>query len=187
MNSINKLRKIYHLKHVERMNSVLKRKESSAEHSWSCLILADYFLSQMNEDIDRLKVYELLMYHDVIEIEAGDIPIHHVEERKNKKEKEQKAFVKIKENFPEELKEKFSKLFEEFEEQKTKEAKFARAVDRLDALIHEMDYKVDWKEWTEEMVRRFYQEEIKDFPIIKEAFEKILKYVVKEGYYDQAA
>ncbi len=185
MKSINQLRKLYHLKHVERMNSVLGRKESSAEHTWSCLILADYFLNQMNEKIDRLKVYELLLYHDVVEIEAGDIPIHHVKERENKKEKEQKAFEKVKKDFPPELKEKFTKLFKEFEEQKTKEAKFARAVDRLDALIHEMDYKEDWKGWTEKQVRKFYEEEIKDFPIIKEAFEKILKYVVEEGYYEQ--
>jgi putative hydrolases of HD superfamily len=186
MNSINKLRKIYHLKHVDRANSVLERKESSAEHSWSCLILADYFLSQMkDENIDRLKVYELLMYHDVVEIEAGDVPIHHVEERKNKEAEEIKAFEILKEEFPLELKEKFNKHFWEFEKLETREAKFAKAIDRMDALIHEMDYKVDWKDWTEEMVRRFYQEEIKDFPIIKESFEKILKYVVKEGYYDQ--
>jgi SAM-dependent methyltransferase len=26
--------------------------------------------------LDKLKVYELLMYHDVVEIEAGDMPLH---------------------------------------------------------------------------------------------------------------
>ena len=138
MESINQLRKLYRLKHIERMNTVLNRKESSAEHSWSCMILADYFLNLMEGRkkkgksmiIDRLKVYELLMYHDVIEIEAGDVPIHHVKERENKKEKEQKAFAIIKEDFPEALKEKFAKLFQEFEEQKTVEARFARAIDR---------------------------------------------------------
>ena len=185
MKSINQLRKLYHLKHVERMNSVLKRKESSAEHSWSCLILADYFLSQMKEDINRLKVYELLLYHDVVEIEAGDIGLTDLEGRKGKKENEKKAMLKLKKEFPPLIKEKFEKLFNEFEEQKTKEAKFAIAVDKMDALIHEMDYKEDWKGWTEENVRMFYEEKIKDFPIIKEAFEKILKYVVEEGYYDQ--
>ena len=85
MEEINKLRRLYHLKHVDRFNSVLKRKESSAEHSWSCLILADYFLNLMKDrDIDRLKVYELLLYHDVVEIEAGDIGLLETEKRKDK-------------------------------------------------------------------------------------------------------
>ena len=61
MEDLQKLRKLYHLKNVERANTVKDRKESSAEHSWSCLILADYFLTKMqNHHLDRLKVYELL-------------------------------------------------------------------------------------------------------------------------------
>lgn len=192
MDQLHKLRKLYRLKNIERANTVLSRKESSAEHTWSCLLLADYFLSQVknsqtknnqNKKLDRLKVYELLLYHDLIEIEAGDIPIHHVEERKHKQEKEQKAFASMKEQFPEVLKEKFSRLFQEFEEQKTSEAKFARAVDRIDALIHELDYKKDWKGWNEAKVRQFYQEEIKNVPIIKAAFEKIISYAQKQGYF----
>lgn len=204
MDQIHKLRKLYRLKNIERANTVLSRKESSAEHSWSCLLLADYFLSQVknsqikedkdksnrdqgesnnkDKNLDRLKIYELLLYHDLIEIEAGDIPIHHVEERKHKQEKELKAFASMKEQFPEVLKEKFSRLFQEFEEQKTPEAKFARAVDRIDALIHELDYKKDWKGWNEAKVRQFYQEEIKDVPMIKAAFEQILSYAREQGY-----
>ena len=204
MDQLHKLRKLYRLKNIERANSVLSRKESSAEHTWSCLLLADYFLSQVknsqikaskdksNQDkdqtkdkkLDRLKIYELLLYHDLIEIEAGDIPIHHVEERKHKQEKEQKAFASMKKQFPEVLKEKFSHLFQEFEDQKTPEAKFARAVDRIDALIHELDYKKDWKGWNEAKVRQFYQEEIKDVPIIKAAFEQILSYAREQGYFN---
>lgn len=204
MDQIHKLRKLYRLKNIERANTILSRKESSAEHSWSCLLLADYFLSQVknsqikedkdksnrdqgesnnkDKNLDRLKIYELLLYHDLIEIEAGDIPIHHVEERKHKQEKELKAFASMKEQFPEVLKEKFSRLFQEFEEQKTPEAKFARAVDRIDALIHELDYKKDWKGWNEAKVRQFYQEEIKDVPMIKAAFEQILSYAREQGY-----
>src|SRR3989338_9823875 len=127
MEDLQKLRKLYHLNNVERANTVKDRKESSAEHSWSCLILADYFLTKMqNHHLDRLKVYEMLMYHDVVEIEAGDIPIHHTERRKNKKENEKKALAKLKEQIPVELKNKFVSLFEEFEEEQTEEAKFAQ-------------------------------------------------------------
>jgi putative hydrolases of HD superfamily len=186
MEEINKLRKLYQLKNVERQSTVGKRKESSAEHSWSCLILADYFLNRLkNNALDRLKVYELLMYHDVVEIEAGDTPIHHEEERKNKKELELKAAHKLKESFPEEIKSKFINLFTEFEEQETKEAKFAKAIDALDALMHFLDDKKAWKGWTEEMVRKFHGHYVEQFPELKESFDKMLEFCNQEGYFDQ--
>ena len=189
MEEITKLRKLYGLKKVYRANSVEKRKESSAEHSWSCLILADYFLNITDIKLDRLKVYELLMYHDVVEIEAGDTPLHKIEERKDQKEKELKALNKLKHELPRELKAKFVKLVNEFEENKTKEAKFAQAIDKLDAEIHELDYKKDWKGWTEEFLRKEKEIYFKEFPKIKQAFEKITNYLkenkqprLKSGY-----
>jgi putative hydrolases of HD superfamily len=185
MESIQKLRKFYELKHVERAGPVGNRKESSAEHSWSCLILADYFLSIMDEDLDRLKVYELLMYHDVVEIETGDTPIHHVEERLGKKEKEKVASHILKDHMPKVLGDKFIRLFEEFEARETKEAKFAKAIDALDALIHFLDYKESWKGWSEEMVRKFHGSKVVAFKETKEAFEKLVVYCREKGFFDQ--
>jgi len=186
METINKLRTFYHLKNVERACSVGGRKESSAEHSWSCLILADYFLTIMkDQSLDRLKIYEMLMYHDVVEIETGDIPIHHEEERRGKKEKELEALHKIKKEIPQALQQKFVDLFLEFEERKTPEAQFAKAIDSFDALIHEIDYKKDWQGWTEEMVRKFHGKNIKHFPEIEEAFDKLLDFCKKESFFDQ--
>ena len=185
MEEINKLRKLYQLKNVSRACSVQGRKESAAEHSWSSLILADYFMSIMKEKLDRLKVYELLMYHDVVEIESGDIPIHHEDKRENKKEVEMKAMIKLKENFPEIMKEKIWKLFIEFEEQKTREAKFAKAVDFFDAELHELDYKEDWKGWTEEMLRKYKSASFAEFPELSEQFDRMMKYCHEEGYFNE--
>lgn len=185
MEEIIKLRKLYGLKKVYRANSVENRKESSAEHSWSCLILADYLLNITNIKLDRLKVYELLMYHDVVEIEAGDTPMHKHEERKNQKEREQKALNKLKNEVPKELKTKFVNLVNEYEENKTMEAKFAQAIDKLDAQIHELDYKKDWKGWTEKFLRDEKEKYFREFPKIKQAFEKITDYAKKSGYFDQ--
>ena len=186
MENINKLRRLYHLKNVERTTSVKTRKESSAEHSWSCLILADYFLNTMQDSsLDRIKVYELLMYHDVVEIESGDTCISKVEERKNKEEKERLAAEKLKNEFPEVLKNKFIKLFNEFEEQKTKEARFAKAIDQLDAEIQVLDYKEDWKGWTEEFLRSKKLPLFEEFPEILTMFESFLKYAKEHGYFNQ--
>jgi len=185
MEEITKLRKLYGLKKVYRSNSVENRKESSAEHSWSCLILADYFLNITELKLNRLKVYELLMYHDVVEIEAGDTPLHKEQERKDQKERELKALNKLKNEIPKELKAKFVNLVNEFEENNTKEAKFAQAIDKLDAEIHELDYKEDWKNWTEEFLKEEKEKYFKEFPKIKQAFEKITNYLKENGYFDQ--
>ncbi|MCC7574778.1 HD domain-containing protein [Candidatus Woesearchaeota archaeon] len=149
MEDIHKFRIFNKLKTVYRFNSVEDRKESTAEHSWSCLILADFFLSRNNFNLDRLKVYELLMYHDVVEIEAGDSPLHPEIKRLDKSEKEKKAMKLLHTELPTPLNNKFLKLFTEYEEQKTLESKFAKAIDALDAEIHELDYKQDWKGWSE--------------------------------------
>ena len=55
MEKINQFRTFNKLKTVYRFNSVDDRKESSTEHSWSCLILADFFLTQMDHNLDQLK------------------------------------------------------------------------------------------------------------------------------------
>jgi putative hydrolases of HD superfamily len=70
MEIIKRLNKIYELKSVYRFTSVDDRKESVAEHSWSSLILADYFMTTMDIELDKIKVYELIMYHDLAEIET---------------------------------------------------------------------------------------------------------------------
>lgn len=141
MEEIIKFKKFNELKKVYRFNSVGDRKESSAEHSWSSLMLADFFLNQMELKIDRLKVYELLMYHDVIEIETGDVPLDPYNSREGKKENEFKGMHILKDKLPKSMRDKFVELFTEFEEHKTIEAQFAIAIDKMDAIIHEIDLR----------------------------------------------
>ncbi len=185
MQDITKLRKLYELKRVYRENSVGGRKESSAEHSWSTMMLADYFFEAIKPDIDRQRVFELLLYHDLVEIESGDVPIHQEEKRKNKKETELKAMKKLKEEIPKEIRQRFEEMFIEFEELKTPEARFAKAVDRMDALIHELDNKEDWKGWDEAMVRKYFEKHISDYPKIRKMFEELVSFIREEGYFEQ--
>ncbi len=183
MDEINNIRKLYQLKNVDRFNSVGNRKESSAEHSWSCLVLADYFMSKEDIKLDRMRVYELLMYHDLVEIEAGDTPLHLNGDGKEKNGRELKAFNKLKEEIPASSKDKYSAMFKEFEERKTQEAKFAHAIDKLDAIIHELDHKKDWEGWTEEFLRSKKEKYFKDFPGIMAMFERIVDYCLEEEYF----
>ncbi len=183
MDELQRLRKFYELKRVERANSVGGRKESSAEHSWSCLILADYFMSEMDLKLDRLKVYELLMYHDLVEIEAGDVCISKEELRRDKKEKETKALHCLKDKIPASLKKKLVDLFEEFEGEKTVESRFAKAIDTLDGTIHQLDNKGDWKGWTEDFLRKKKEHLFQEFPPLKEIFEEAIVYAKQEKFF----
>ncbi len=182
MENINKLRKLYKLKEVYRAGPVKDRGESTAEHTWSCLILADYFL-QKEKDLDKAKVFELLIYHDVVEIETGDVAIHHEEARLNKVEQEKLAAEKISKELPILIGFRFADLFKEFEDGLTKEAKFAKAIDKLDALIHFLDYPSYWKGWSEEKIRKYHGKAISEVKSISEAFEVILQYVKERDYY----
>lgn len=181
---INKYRIFNKLKSVYRAASVDNRKESSAEHSWGCLILADFFLSKIDQKIDRLRVYELLMYHDVVEIESGDMPINLNLSDAHKKDLEHNGAKKLAEKMPNVLAEKFRAMFSEFENQKTVESRFARAIDVLDAEIHELDYKQDFKGWTEEFIREKKAALFEEFPALKEVFNEVLEYMTKEGYFE---
>ena len=125
------------------------------------------------------------MYHDVVEIEAGDTPLHPQIKRENKVQKEEDAKQLLQQNLPTPLNNKFLNLFNEFEEQKTIEARFAKAIDALDAQIHELDYKEDWKVWSEEFLvnkkSRFFEE----FPQINKVFYELVDYLRENNYFNQ--
>ncbi len=185
--AIHSLRAIYRLKKVERSNSVDRRKESPAEHSWSCLVLADFFMNKLsskaNYQFDRLKVYELLMYHDLVELETGDVCLSDELGRKGKPEKERAAMQKLRKELPNG--DKLHKLFTEFEQGKTKEAQFARAIDAFDSQIHEMDYKKDWKGWTAEFLIKKKRHYFDPFPEMQKVFDELIDWLTKEGFFEQ--
>ncbi len=148
-------------------------------------MLADYFMSRMKHKLDRLKVYELLMYHDIVEIEAGDIALDPNTETNNKTKKEMLAAKKLKEILPNPINQKFWKHFNEFEAQNTPEARFAKAIDTYDAIIHEIDFKSDWKGWSKEFLLSKKAKYFEEFPELKESFHKTLAYLEVEGYFEK--
>lgn len=181
---IYKFRVFNKLKSVYRKNSVDLRKESSSEHSWSCLLLADFFLSKMELRIDKIKVYELLMYHDILEIELGDTPLQPNTTVDDKKTEED-ALNKLCKQLPSHLNVKFLSLFKEFKEQKTREAKFAKLIDSLDPIIHELDYKEDWKDWSKDFFVQEKSKYFKDFQDLMPIFNELLDYLTENNYFDK--
>jgi 5'-deoxynucleotidase YfbR-like HD superfamily hydrolase len=72
MKELEQLKKLMHLKSVERAGEVDKRKESTADHVYGGIILAEHFLKKIKEPLDETKILKLLLYHDLVEIETGD-------------------------------------------------------------------------------------------------------------------
>ncbi len=183
MEDVHKFRLVNKLKQVYRMSSLPGRKESAAEHSWACIVLADFLLPRISRKLDRLKVFELLLYHDVVEVYAGDVAVHPGVGSDGKQERELLAAKRLKEDLPKSINNKFFSLFEEFEKQESWEARFARAVDALEPVIHELDYKDDWKVWSEKFLREKKESYFRDFPELRELFEDIIVFVKENDYF----
>ena len=106
------------------------RNENDAEHAWHMAIMAYLLREYANEEIDITKVMLMCLIHDIVEIEAGDTYAYDTEKLKTQKAREDAAKEKLYSLLPEDQKQEFIALFDEFEEYKTPEARYAHAMDK---------------------------------------------------------
>ena len=123
------------------------RNENDAEHSWHMAIMAYLLKEYANEEIDILKVILMCLIHDIVEIDAGDTYAYDRLALQTQKLREKLAKERIFSILPEDQKEDLTALFDEFEENKSPEAKFAHAMDNLQPLIlNNSNNGGDWRE-----------------------------------------
>ena len=123
------------------------RNENDAEHAWHMAIMAYLLKEYSNESVDIGKVMLMCLIHDIVEIDAGDTYAYDAESLKTQKAREDAAKDRIFSILPEEQKDELIKLFDEFEEFKTAESKFAHAMDNLQPLIlNNSNGGGDWRE-----------------------------------------
>ncbi|MEE1008703.1 MAG: HD domain-containing protein [Agathobacter sp.] len=123
------------------------RKENDAEHAWHMAIMTILLSEYANEEIDVLKTITMLLIHDIVEIDAGDTYAYDEEGKKTQREREEKAAERIFGLLPEEKGEYFRNLWEEFEEYKTPEAKFAHTMDNIQpAMLNAASGGESWRE-----------------------------------------
>ncbi|MCI9040425.1 HD domain-containing protein [Dubosiella newyorkensis] len=120
-------------KGIERKTLTLKgeRFENDAEHAWHAALMAILLQEHANEEIDLLKTVTMLLIHDLVEIDAGDTYAYDEKGQENHYEKEYKAAKRIYGLLPEDQRKYLMGLWEEFEAQKTPEARFARTIDNF--------------------------------------------------------
>lgn len=127
------------------------RKENDAEHAWHMAIMALVLSEYANTPVDLLKTISMILIHDVVEIDAGDTYAYDEEGKKSQKEREQRAADRIFGMLPGEQADKFRGLWEEFENQETDEAKFAKVMDNIQPMM--LNAATDGKSWIEHCVK----------------------------------
>jgi putative hydrolase of HD superfamily len=142
------------LKNVLRKTILMdrSRRENSAEHSWhialTVLILSEY---TKDSDVDLFRVMKILLVHDLIEIDAGDTYCYDDQGRKDQGRREKKAADRIFNLLPADQALTLRELWDEFEERKTPESRFANALDRLQPFLH--NYFTEGQTWQENSIR----------------------------------
>jgi putative hydrolase of HD superfamily len=122
---------------IVRLNRLLDgtRGESSAEHSWHLALTATILAAEHAPGVDLGRVVTMLIIHDLVEVEAGDVPIYDEQSRVDIVAAEQRAAVALFGRLPVDQGAELLALWHEFEAATTDEARFARAIDRLQPLL----------------------------------------------------
>jgi len=135
------------LNEADRLKSVLRgttlcdgsRRENSGEHSWHialyALILQEHAIAPVN--IDR--VVRMLLIHDLVEIDAGDNPIHGDHDVAEMARIEQLAADRLFGMLPPDQRDSLRALWEEFEAAETPDAVFAKSVDRVQPVMANLE------------------------------------------------
>lgn len=137
LRQINFIKEIDKVKYIQRKTKLFNsdRNENDAEHSWHLAVMAIVLAEHSNKDIDVLKVVKMVLIHDIVEIDAGDTFIYDTQKDHTNTDEERLAANRIFGLLPKEQAEELIAVWEEFEAGETKEAKFAKAMDRLEPLL----------------------------------------------------
>ncbi len=147
-------RQIEFIAEIDKVKQILRntilmdasRKENDAEHTWhmamGAMILSEY---ANEENLDMLKVFQMILLHDIVEIDAGDTFAYANVNMQEKAEKEKRAAERIFGLLPADLAEKLIKTWNEYEAADTPEAQFAQAMDSFMPILH--NYRTKGLQW----------------------------------------
>ena len=134
-----------------------RRQESVAEHTWRMSLMAILLKDKLDVELDLEKVLKMIIIHDLVEIEAGDVSaldvLRNPSIKGDKVNRELQAIENIKSELDGALGAEIYALWHEFEDKKTVEAQFSNALDKLEVQIQHNHAPLDtWEEIEFEMV-----------------------------------
>jgi putative hydrolases of HD superfamily len=153
MNEERLERQLAFIMEIDRLKSVLRqtltdggrRQENTAEHSWHVATMAVLLAEHAEVPVDAGRVIRMLLVHDIVEVDAGDTFCYDAAANLDKAAREQAAAERLFGLLPPEQGCELRELWEEFEAYRTPDARFANALDRLQAMM--LNYHAQGRPW----------------------------------------
>ncbi|WP_084692167.1 HD domain-containing protein [Parafrankia elaeagni] len=178
---------------IDKLKSVVRRSrladgsraENDAEHSWHLAMMAVLLGEYAEEEVDTGRVLRMLLVHDLVEIYAGDTFVYDATAIAEQEARERAAADRLFPQLPRDQAVQLRSLWEEFEARRTPDARFARALDRLQPLI--LNYATGGGSWLAHGVRA--EDVLAHQRVVSEGSQALWEYIthlvgdaVRRGY-----
>lgn len=164
--------------------------ESVAEHIYGMMMLAHYFVPL--EDTERVwdvqKINTMILFHDIDEIETGDV-LGYLKTTEHLSV-DIEATANVVKRLPKIVGECCEPILEEYFTQQTSEAKIAKAIDKFEPMIHL------WNENGKNIIHRnqttleqhwsIKKEVTSQFPVLMRFSEVLTNDMVNQGFFDHS-
>lgn len=179
LETIDQFKTIYRSNYISEQS----RHENDAEHTWHMAMFALLLQKELSIEIDIEHTLKLILTHDLVEIYAGDTPAYDAVGHLDKEEREERVAQSLFAQLPEDMHTRIYGWWREFEEGRTPEARYACAVDKLQAFAQNVF--AQGRNWRENGVTaeksRAYNRAARDFdPALAQAFELLYQRAADE-------
>jgi len=113
------------------------RFESVAEHSWSVALLTLLAAPDLPPGIDRLRLVELALVHDLGEAISGDVPAPLQTPGDDRTARERRDLATLTADLPADLQTRIRDLWEEYAAAETPEARYLKGLDKIETVTHQ--------------------------------------------------
>ncbi|WP_371018390.1 HD domain-containing protein [Pseudalkalibacillus sp. JSM 102089] len=173
------------IKELERLKDTTRtaymrsgRRESVAEHSWRLAMFA-FALSDQFPELDTKRVLIMCLVHDLGEAYDGDISATVQVDQKQKVQKEEEAVQRLTSSLDEKGKHDILTICQEYNRGSTKEAKFVKALDKMETIIQHTQ-GTNPPGFDYEFNLTYGKEYVKDHGIMKSIRDEIDKATIKK-------
>lgn len=190
LSEIRKVQELYKLKNEIRWDQTRTDEnltESVAEHIFGMHVVADYFLPLEDPEHtwDWAKVHDMITWHDLDEVEIGDI----ISLRKTEAQmaRERDIAQKVIDRMPLHMQKAVSVTLDEYIERQSPEAKFVKAIDKAEP-VFEL-YRDGFGEVLKSIDRKYSQwdsiitKHVTSFPYINRFTDFVHEAANREGFF----
>lgn len=190
LNAVAEIQYLYGLKYEIRYELTRRQEdfsESVAEHIYGMHVICQFFLplEDTRSEWDHNKIRQIITWHDIDEVETGDMIGWKKTAADRAREKE--AGDRVVARMPKIFREEVGALLDEYNKQETIEARFVKAIDKIEPLFHIYNPKgkalAHNVGLTFDASNRIKEPYVASFPHIKHYSETIQAIMAEEGFF----